>query len=76
MSSIQLHGSITSHLRQGKKITKLARLDDTATLWRHVVEQLSHQDLALATRLDPPRLRTVEPRPQHARAAGEPRPAC
>jgi hypothetical protein len=67
---LQLPGSITPHLRQGKRITRLARQHDAATLWTRVVEQLRDQDLALATRVDPPRLRTVEPRPQHARAAG------
>lgn len=61
---LRLPGSITPHLRQGKKITRLARLQDAATLWRRTVEQLSHQDLALATRVDPPRLQTAEPRPQ------------
>lgn len=33
---LRLHSSITSHLRQGKKITKLARLPDAVTLWRQV----------------------------------------
>ena len=48
---LRLPGSITSHLRQGKKITRLARQHDAARLWRRVVEQLSNQDLALATRV-------------------------
>ena len=54
------------HLRQGKKITKLDRLHDAATLWKQVVDQLNDQDLGQATGVDPPSLRDVELHPQHA----------
>jgi hypothetical protein len=64
---IPMEANVTSHLKQGKKITKLARLPDALTLWRQVVEEVIDQVLAMATRLKPPRSRTFEPRAQHAR---------
>lgn len=34
---IRLPGVITAHLRPGKKITKLARVEEAPSLWSHVV---------------------------------------
>jgi len=39
-SEVQLPGVITSHLRQGKKTTKLAEPHDAATIWSQVAEQV------------------------------------
>lgn len=50
---LRLLGSITPHLRQGKKMTKLASLHDVAGVWAQVVEQVERHDLALGTRIEP-----------------------
>lgn len=52
---IRLQGSVTSHLRQGKKLTRLAEPHRAATLWTKVVEQVEGKDLALGTSIEPPR---------------------
>lgn len=52
---IRLPGPITSHLRQGKRITKLTQVDEVLPLWTEVVRQIERQDLGLATKLDAPR---------------------
>jgi hypothetical protein len=51
---IRLPGTVTSHLRQGKKITKLGQLEEAFFLWTEVVGQIETRDLALATTLNPP----------------------
>jgi hypothetical protein len=58
---IRIPGAITSHLRQGKKITKIEQLQGIATLWREVVHQTERQGLAIATRIGVPRARLAPP---------------
>ncbi len=53
---IRLPGLITSHLRQGKRITKLTQVDEVLPLWTEVVRQIERQDLGLATKFDAPRI--------------------
>jgi hypothetical protein len=55
--AIRLPGYITSHLTQGKKITRDLSVSEVAELWREVIAQVEGQGCVLGVRADLPRER-------------------
>lgn len=51
---VQLPHVITPHLTQGKRVTKLSRVEEAVSLWNGVVKQVARRGLALGVRFDAP----------------------